>query len=72
METKDPVMKLTYTLTVQKASVKDSGEYECVASHATKEVKEIKKVTISVYGTFCFLKYHSPMLLGSHLGVITL
>ncbi|XP_060044031.1 platelet-derived growth factor receptor alpha isoform X1 [Erinaceus europaeus] len=48
-EIKVPTMKLVYTLTVHKATVKDSGDYECTAQQATKEVKEAKNVTISVY-----------------------
>ncbi|XP_054993981.1 platelet-derived growth factor receptor alpha [Sorex araneus] len=48
-EIKYPIIKLTYTLKVQEATVKDSGDYECAAGHATKEVKEMKKVTISVH-----------------------
>ncbi|XP_055485395.1 platelet-derived growth factor receptor alpha isoform X1 [Psammomys obesus] len=48
-EIKLPSIKLLYTLTVPKATVKDSGEYECAARQATKEVKEMKKVTISVH-----------------------
>lgn len=50
-EIKLPSIKLVYTLTVPKATVKDSGDYECAARQATKEVKEMKKVTISVHGT---------------------
>lgn len=48
-EIKLPSIKLVYTLTVPKATVKDSGEYECAARQATKEVKEMKTVTISVH-----------------------
>ncbi|XP_051026236.1 platelet-derived growth factor receptor alpha [Acomys russatus] len=48
-EIKRPSIKLVYTLTVPKATVKDSGDYECAARQATKEVKEMKKVTISVH-----------------------
>lgn len=48
-EIKLPSIKLVYTLTVPKATVKDSGEYECAARQATKEVKEMKAVTISVH-----------------------
>ncbi|XP_031198593.1 platelet-derived growth factor receptor alpha isoform X2 [Mastomys coucha] len=48
-EIKLPSIKLVYTLTVPKATVKDSGEYECAARQATKEVKEMKRVTISVH-----------------------
>ncbi|XP_050005947.1 platelet-derived growth factor receptor alpha [Alexandromys fortis] len=48
-EIKLPSIKLVYTLTVPKATVKDSGDYECAARQATKEVKEMKKVTISVH-----------------------
>ncbi|XP_045038927.1 platelet-derived growth factor receptor alpha isoform X2 [Desmodus rotundus] len=48
-EIKDPSLKLVYTLMVPKATVKDSGDYECVARQATSEVKEMKKVTISVH-----------------------
>ncbi|XP_051820235.1 platelet-derived growth factor receptor alpha [Antechinus flavipes] len=48
-EIKVPSLKLVYTLTVPKVTVKDSGDYECAARHATKETKEIKKVTISVH-----------------------
>lgn len=48
-EIKYPIIKLTYTLKVQEATVKDSGDYECAAGHATKEVKEMKKVTIAVH-----------------------
>lgn len=53
-EIKLPSIKLVYTLTVPKATVKDSGEYECAARQATKEVKEMKKVTISVHGAYDF------------------
>lgn len=53
-EIKLPSIKLVYTLTVPKATVKDSGDYECAARQATKEVKEMKKVTISVHGTILF------------------
>ncbi|XP_029801562.1 platelet-derived growth factor receptor alpha isoform X2 [Suricata suricatta] len=48
-EIKVPSMKLVYTLTVPEATVKDSGDYECAARQATREVKEMKKVTISVH-----------------------
>ncbi|XP_034364888.1 platelet-derived growth factor receptor alpha [Arvicanthis niloticus] len=48
-EIKLPSIKLVYTLTVPKATVKDSGEYECAARQATKEVKEMKRATISVH-----------------------
>ncbi|KAM7159206.1 platelet-derived growth factor receptor alpha isoform 1-T4 [Molossus nigricans] len=48
-EIKDPSIKLVYTLMVPKATVKDSGDYECIACQATREVKEMKKVTISVH-----------------------
>lgn len=48
-EIKLPSIKLVYTLTVPKATVKDSGDYECAARQATKEVKEMKRVTISVH-----------------------
>uniref|UniRef100_A0A8C5KNI7 Platelet derived growth factor receptor, alpha polypeptide n=1 Tax=Jaculus jaculus TaxID=51337 RepID=A0A8C5KNI7_JACJA len=48
-EIKVPSIKLVYTLTVPKATVKDSGDYECAARQATREVKEMKKVTISVH-----------------------
>ncbi|KAF3825196.1 hypothetical protein GH733_005830 [Mirounga leonina] len=44
-----PSIKLVYTLRVPEATVKDSGDYECAARQATKEVKEMKKVTISVH-----------------------
>lgn len=64
-EIKDPSIKLVYTLMVPKATVKDSGDYECVACQATREVKEMKKVTISVHGTFCFLNCQRPCCLGS-------
>ncbi|KAF6372034.1 hypothetical protein mRhiFer1_009773 [Rhinolophus ferrumequinum] len=48
-EIKVPSIKLVYTLMVPEATVKDSGDYECAARQATKEVKEMKKVTISVH-----------------------
>uniref|UniRef100_A0A8D1PQ36 Platelet-derived growth factor receptor alpha n=1 Tax=Sus scrofa TaxID=9823 RepID=A0A8D1PQ36_PIG len=48
-ETKVPSIKLVYTLMVPEATVKDSGDYECAARQATREVKEMKKVTISVH-----------------------
>uniref|UniRef100_H0X762 Platelet-derived growth factor receptor alpha n=1 Tax=Otolemur garnettii TaxID=30611 RepID=H0X762_OTOGA len=48
-EIKMPSIKLVYTLSVPKATVKDSGDYECAARQATKEVKEMKRVTISVH-----------------------
>uniref|UniRef100_A0A8I3RWR3 Platelet-derived growth factor receptor alpha n=2 Tax=Canis lupus familiaris TaxID=9615 RepID=A0A8I3RWR3_CANLF len=48
-EIKVPSIKLVYTLRVPEATVKDSGDYECAARQATKEVKEMKKVTISVH-----------------------
>lgn len=48
-EIKVPTLKLVYTLTVPGATVKDSGDYECAARQATREVKEMKKVTISVH-----------------------
>lgn len=48
-EIKLPSIKLVYTLTVPMATVKDSGDYECAARQATKEVKEMKTVTISVH-----------------------
>ncbi|XP_006898151.1 PREDICTED: platelet-derived growth factor receptor alpha [Elephantulus edwardii] len=48
-EIKVPFIKLVYTLTVPEATVKDSGDYKCAARHATREVKEMKKVTISVH-----------------------
>ncbi|XP_075400419.1 platelet-derived growth factor receptor alpha isoform X2 [Tenrec ecaudatus] len=44
-----PTLKLVYTLTVPEATVKDSGDYQCTATQATREVKEMKKVTISVH-----------------------
>uniref|UniRef100_A0A8C0BWN2 receptor protein-tyrosine kinase n=1 Tax=Buteo japonicus TaxID=224669 RepID=A0A8C0BWN2_9AVES len=34
---KVPSQKLVYTLTIPEASVKDTGDYECTARHATKE-----------------------------------
>uniref|UniRef100_A0A8C0I997 Platelet-derived growth factor receptor alpha n=1 Tax=Bubo bubo TaxID=30461 RepID=A0A8C0I997_BUBBB len=46
---KVPSQKLVYTLTIPEASVKDTGDYECTARHATKEVKENKKVVITVH-----------------------
>nr|XP_006113545.1 platelet-derived growth factor receptor alpha [Pelodiscus sinensis]XP_014424183.1 platelet-derived growth factor receptor alpha [Pelodiscus sinensis] len=46
---KVPSQKLVYTLTIPEASVKDTGDYECTAQHATKEVKENKRVAITVY-----------------------
>ncbi|KAF2977578.1 hypothetical protein EK904_000331, partial [Melospiza melodia maxima] len=46
---KVPSQKLVYTLTIPEASVKDTGDYECTARHATKEVKENKKVAITVH-----------------------
>ncbi|NXJ07471.1 PGFRA factor, partial [Odontophorus gujanensis] len=46
---KVPSQKLVYTLTIPDASVKDTGDYECTARHATKEVKENKKVVITVH-----------------------
>lgn len=66
-ETKVPSIKLVYTLMVPEATVKDSGDYECAARQATKEVKEMKKVTISVHGTFCFPKCPPAVLLGDPL-----
>ncbi|XP_038625282.1 platelet-derived growth factor receptor alpha [Tachyglossus aculeatus] len=48
-EIKVPSIKLVYTLTVPEATAKDGGDYECAARHATKEVKQIKKVTITVH-----------------------
>lgn len=51
---KVPSQKLVYTLTIPEASVKDTGDYECTARHATKEVKENKKVVITVHGIVCF------------------
>lgn len=47
---KVPSQKLVYTLTIPEASVKDTGDYECTARHATKEVKENKTVVITVHG----------------------
>ncbi|OWK13738.1 PDGFRA, partial [Cervus elaphus hippelaphus] len=49
METKFPAIKLVYTLRVPEATVKDSGDYECAAHQATKEVKKMRNVTISVH-----------------------
>ncbi|NXD64715.1 PGFRA factor, partial [Eolophus roseicapillus] len=46
---KVPSQKLVYTLTIPEASVKDTGDYECTARHATKEVKENKKVVVTVH-----------------------
>ncbi|EMP25106.1 Alpha-type platelet-derived growth factor receptor [Chelonia mydas] len=46
---KVPSQKLVYTLTIPEASVKDTGDYECTARHATKEVKENKRVVITVH-----------------------
>ncbi|CAM5108808.1 unnamed protein product [Eretmochelys imbricata] len=46
---KVPSQKLVYTLTIPEASVKDTGDYECMARHATKEVKENKRVVITVH-----------------------
>lgn len=51
---KVPSQKLVYTLTIPEASVKDTGDYECTARHATKEVKENKKVAITVHGMVWF------------------
>ncbi|KAK1345929.1 hypothetical protein QTO34_008394 [Cnephaeus nilssonii] len=48
-EIKDPSIKLVHTLMVPQATVKDSGDYECIARLATREVKEMKKVTIAVH-----------------------
>lgn len=48
---KVPHQKLVYTLTIPEASVKDTGDYECTARHATKEVKENRRVVITVHGT---------------------
>ncbi|XP_043762680.1 platelet-derived growth factor receptor alpha isoform X2 [Cervus elaphus] len=48
-ETKFPAIKLVYTLRVPEATVKDSGDYECAAHQATKEVKKMRNVTISVH-----------------------
>lgn len=48
-ETKFPSIKLVYTLRVPEATVKDSGDYECAAHQATKEVKKMRNVTISVH-----------------------
>ncbi|XP_040094126.1 platelet-derived growth factor receptor alpha [Oryx dammah] len=48
-ETKFPSIKLVYTLSVPKATVKDSGDYQCAAHQATKEVKKMRNVTISVH-----------------------
>lgn len=59
-----------YTLRVPEATVKDSGDYECAAHQATKEVKKMRNVTISVHGILCFLKCPSAMVLGIHHEVI--
>lgn len=64
-EIKDPSIKLVHTLMVPQATVKDSGDYECIARLATREVKEMKKVTIAVHGTFCFLNCQRPPCSGS-------
>uniref|UniRef100_A0A452DRA7 Platelet-derived growth factor receptor alpha n=1 Tax=Capra hircus TaxID=9925 RepID=A0A452DRA7_CAPHI len=48
-ETKFPSIKLVYTLRVPEATVKDSGDYQCAAHQATKEVKKMRNVTISVH-----------------------
>ncbi|KFO26475.1 platelet-derived growth factor receptor alpha [Fukomys damarensis] len=48
-EIRFPAIKLVYTLTVPDATVKDSGDYECIARHATEDVKEMKRATISVH-----------------------
>lgn len=48
-EIKVPFIKLLYTLRIPEATVKDSGDYECAARHATRDVKEMKKVTIAVH-----------------------
>uniref|UniRef100_A0A8D0HP11 Platelet-derived growth factor receptor alpha n=1 Tax=Sphenodon punctatus TaxID=8508 RepID=A0A8D0HP11_SPHPU len=47
---KKPFQKLVYKLTIPEASVKDSGDYECAARHATKDVKKVKRVIITVHG----------------------
>lgn len=64
-EIKDPSIKLVHTLMVPKATVKDSGDYECIARLATREVKEMKKVTITVHGTSRFLNCQCPPCSGS-------
>ncbi|KAL1288277.1 PDGFRA [Ovibos moschatus] len=48
-ETKFPSIKLVYTLRVPEATVKDSGDYQCAAHQATKEVKKMRNITISVH-----------------------
>lgn len=73
-EIKLPSIKLVYTLTIPKATVKDSGKYECAARQATKEVKEMKRVTISVHGTYyIFLDGgRSQNLVGIAYAVVTI
>ncbi|KAM4808869.1 platelet-derived growth factor receptor alpha [Rhinophrynus dorsalis] len=48
-ESKVPYQRLVYKLTIQNATVEDSGEYECTVLHATQDKKEIKKINITVY-----------------------
>ncbi|XP_077135871.1 platelet-derived growth factor receptor alpha isoform X3 [Ranitomeya variabilis] len=49
-ETKIPELRLEYTLTIQNATVMDSGEYECVVTSAIDEdIIEVKKVNITVH-----------------------
>ncbi|XP_069487749.1 platelet-derived growth factor receptor alpha [Ambystoma mexicanum] len=49
VESKSPSLKLTCTLTILNATVKDSGEYECAVRHATQDSDKVKKIDIAVH-----------------------
>ncbi|KAG8591884.1 hypothetical protein GDO81_000345 [Engystomops pustulosus] len=48
-ETKVPMVRLEYTLTIPNATVMDSGEYECVATSTIDDVTEVKRTNITVH-----------------------
>ncbi|XP_069057276.1 platelet-derived growth factor receptor alpha isoform X2 [Pleurodeles waltl] len=48
-EIRVPFLKLTYTVTIPNATVKDSGEYVCIVRHATQDSKKVKKIDIIVH-----------------------
>ncbi|KAM4708711.1 platelet-derived growth factor receptor alpha [Discoglossus pictus] len=56
-ETKVPLQKLEYTLTIVNATVEDSGVYECAVPHPKQDTTDIKKVTFTVHDKG-FIRYH--------------
>ncbi|XP_073464538.1 platelet-derived growth factor receptor alpha isoform X1 [Aquarana catesbeiana] len=48
-ESKKPMIRLEYTLTIPNVTEKDSGEYECAVIPATGEDKEVQQVNVTVH-----------------------